>query len=307
MPDPGTEVGREIYNNHCYFCHGYAGDAKTLATGYLDPKPRDFTALKLTDRSRADMIRTVSNGRAGSAMMAFADRLSPEQIGAVVHFVRTAFMAGKDSNMRYHSPENGWFDHERRNHLAYSFVLGETPIDRPWSELSAVERKGRRLFMSTCITCHDRPRADRPGPLWDGSAVSFPRGGYSHRSQGTGRRVDATSSATPYALHDRRPQVAHLSASERRGETLFQANCAFCHAADGTGKGWIGSFLKRHPRNLTDLEAMGHLNRAGLRRAIRDGLPGTTMSAWSKVLKPTEIDDLVAYIIRVFYMPTEGE
>ncbi len=239
--------------------------------------------------------------------MAFSDRLNPRQIGAVVDYVRSAFMAEKKLNMRYHSPENGWYDHERRNHLAYPFVLGEIPIDRPWSELSADERKGRRLFMSTCITCHDRPRADRPGPLWDGSAVSFPRGGYSHRSQNEGRLVDATSSATPYSLHDRRPQVADLSGGERRGEALFQANCAFCHAADGTGKGWIGAFLKRHPRNLTDSEAMSHLSREGMRRVIRDGLPGTTMSAWGTVLKSAEIDDLVAYIARVFYTPTKGE
>jgi cytochrome c oxidase cbb3-type subunit 3 len=29
--------------------------------------------------------------------------------------------------------------------------------------------------------------------------------------------------------------VAGLEARERRGEKLFQANCAFCHGADGTG------------------------------------------------------------------------
>lgn len=239
--------------------------------------------------------------------MAFSDRLNLDQIGAVVDYVRSAFMAEKRLNMRYHSPENGWDDHERRNRLAYPFVLGDIPIDRPWSELSADERKGRRLFMSSCITCHDRPRADRSGSRWDGSAVSFPRGGYTHRDREKTTSVDATSSATPYAIHDRRPVVTGLSPSEQRGEALFQANCAFCHAADGTGKGWIGSFLEPHPRNLTDAKAMHGLSREGLRQVIHDGLPGTTMSAWSAVLKDEQIDDLVAYISKVFYAPTKAE
>lgn len=250
------------------------------------------------------MIATVSNGIKGSAMMAFGDRLKPAQIAEVVDYVRSAFMAEKRRNMRYHSPENGWYDHELRNGAAYPFVLGEIPIDRPWAQLSEEERKGRRLFMSSCITCHDRPRADTPGSRWDGSAVSFPRGGFSNHKT-TETEVDAMSSATPYAVHDQKPQVADLSASERRGEALFQTNCAFCHAADGTGKGWIGRFLNPHPRNLTDAEAMGHLTRDGLGNVIRDGLPGTTMSAWGKVLKASEIDDLVAYVTRVFYTPTK--
>ena len=31
------ETGRAIYNFRCYFCHGYSGDAQTLAARYLSP------------------------------------------------------------------------------------------------------------------------------------------------------------------------------------------------------------------------------------------------------------------------------
>ena len=37
------ERGRAVYNYRCYFCHGYSGDARTLAATYLNPRPRDFT------------------------------------------------------------------------------------------------------------------------------------------------------------------------------------------------------------------------------------------------------------------------
>ena len=37
------EAGRRVYNFRCYFCHGYSGDARTLAASMVQPAPRDFT------------------------------------------------------------------------------------------------------------------------------------------------------------------------------------------------------------------------------------------------------------------------
>jgi len=37
------ELGRKVYNFRCYFCHGYSGDARTVAASQLLPPPRDFT------------------------------------------------------------------------------------------------------------------------------------------------------------------------------------------------------------------------------------------------------------------------
>jgi cytochrome c oxidase cbb3-type subunit 3 len=85
------------------------------------------------------------------------------------------------------------------------------------------------------------------------------------------------------------------------GERLFQENCAFCHAADGTGKNWIGSFLEPRPRDLTDKAFMSGMTRERLAQTIRDGLPGTSMPAWKSVLTADEIDALVAYIHRAFH------
>ena len=59
------ERGRQIYNFRCYFCHGYSGDAKTLASTYLSPKPRDFTRSALDAPQIATAVR---DGRSGTAM-----------------------------------------------------------------------------------------------------------------------------------------------------------------------------------------------------------------------------------------------
>jgi len=225
-----------------------------------------------------------------TGMAAFRNTLSAEQIGLVVDFIRQAFMGDEKLNTRYHTAGNGWPEHERYT-IAFPFATGEIPLDTPLAQLSPAQQQGRELFMASCITCHDRASVQDEGVVWDARAVSFPRSGYSHRMS------DAVSAATPYSRHDAAPKMDDLSALELEGEALYQANCAFCHAADGTGQNWIGTFLQPHPRNLTRMQGL-KLER--LRAVILDGLPGTTMPAWRHVLTNGQIEALSVYIMRVF-------
>ena len=231
-------------------------------------------------------------------MMRFDGVLNGEDIQAVVDFVLTTFVINKEYNTRYHIPENGWENHQRYA-IAFPFALGEVSLDVPWEELSPELRRGRRLFMTSCITCHDRAAVRREGEPWEPRAVSFPRGGYSHRREHG--ETDAESGATPYARHDIAPQLTGLTAQERLGERLFQGNCAFCHGADGTGKNWIGSFLEPRPRDLTDPRFAAVMDRRKLRQVIREGLPDTTMPAWKAVLSEDEIAAVAAYVERAFF------
>jgi cytochrome c oxidase cbb3-type subunit 3 len=278
---------------HCYFCHGYSGDARTVASGYLDPPPRDFTASDPTRLTRERMLNAVRRGKSGTAMMAFASQLDETDIAAVVDFIRQRFMRRQRYNTRYHTEANGWHDFDRYA-AAFPFATGQRAIDA--ADLKPSERRGLQLFMATCLTCHEGRSHEREGLILDARPVSFPRGGYTPAAAG----VDAVSSATPYARHDQAPRIDTLTPLERQGERLFQANCAFCHAADGSGRNWIGSFLEPHPRNLTDAEAMQGMTQERLRDVIADGLEGTTMSAWKHVLEPDQIDAISAYVMRAF-------
>ncbi|NMG44660.1 c-type cytochrome [Aromatoleum toluvorans] len=300
--DARHEAGRKIYNFRCYFCHGYSGDAKTLAATYLAPKPRDFTKDDEKSISREQMIAAVRDGKPGTAMKGFKGIISERDVETVVDFVRAEFIRAKAVNTRYHTPENGWPNHER-NKVAFPFATGAIPLDRPWDQLSPTEKKGKRLFLSTCISCHDHARTEDPGPVWGGRPLSYPR---NHFDPGDFNappptKADAIASASPYALHDVVPQVSGLTPGEKRGETLFQANCAFCHGATGTGRNWIGSFMEPHPRDLTDPKFMKDMTRGRLAHTIREGLPNTSMPAWKSVLKDDEIDAIIAYVSRVFH------
>jgi len=271
-----------------------------LASSFVSPPPRDFTLTSPDQLNRDEMITAVNQGKAGTAMMGFASILNKEEIEAVVDFVRKEFMMDKKINTKYHTVENGWENHERYA-SAFPFALNEVPLDRPWDKLTAQQQQGKRLFMAGCVTCHDRARVESEGAVWESRPLSYPRNNYSHK---TLPEVDAKSGATPYSVHEIAPVLLSLTEQEKQGEQLFQQNCAFCHSEDGTGKNWIGSFLEPHPRDLTG-KSMKSITAQRLSQVIRDGLPGTTMSAWKSVLNESQIQAIVKYVMKAFIQNEE--
>lgn len=301
------ELGRSIYNFRCYYCHGYSGNARTLAATFLDPKPLDFTQTSLDKLDRERMLKSIQSGRPNTAMQGFGHILQPNEIAAVADFVRQEFMIAKAENTRYHTVENGWPNHERYA-AAFPFATGKIPLDTPWEQLDPQQADGKRFFLTSCISCHDRSRVTSARARWESRPLSYPRnqhapGDYPPEfTPGTEYPVvDGTTSASPYRLHDRRPSLSGLTAMERRGEALYQKNCAFCHAADGTSRNWIGSFMEPHPRDLTSPTAMYGMTRERLKTVIREGLPDTSMPAWKSVLSNQDIEAVIAYVGRVFH------
>ena len=295
------ELGRKVYNFRCYFCHGYSGDARTLAATYLNPVPRDFTAASPQELPAVAILATVRDGRAGTAMASFRGVLSDAEMQAVADFVAGEFVRDKAPNSAYHTAENGWPDH-RRFAAAFPFARGEVALDTPVEQLDAPQLEGRQLFMTSCVSCHDRARVGDEGPAWSSRPVSYPRMGFVPGQPST-PPPDAMSSASVYAKHEVPPRMTGLSPLERRGEALFQANCAFCHAADGTGKNWIGQFMEPKARDLTQY-SLHSMPAARLEQVIREGLPGTSMPAWQSVLDAAEIDAVGAYVARAFFRPS---
>ena len=300
------ELGRRVYNFRCYYCHGYSGNARTLAASLLTPKPVDFTSISPDSLSRERMLQSIQSGRPGTAMMSFSTVLQANEIAAVTDFVRHEFMVAKAENTRYHIEANGWLNHQRYA-SAFPFALGKIALDTPWEQLTLQQAEGKRLFMASCVSCHDRGRVTEPGVHWESRAVSYPRNQFSPGDNNSMPKaknsppVDAMTSATPYHIHDQAPKLAGLTETELRGEALFQQNCAFCHAADGTARNWIGSFMEPHPRDLTKSAAMNSMTRTRLKTVIRDGLPGTSMPAWRLVLSEQQVEDVIAYVARAFH------
>lgn len=81
-----------------------------------------------------------------------------------------------------------------------------------------------------------------------------------------------------------------------RGKDLYEGHCAVCHGADGHADTPLGRVLKPAPRNFSDPTEMTRLSYDDIFLAIRDGKPGSAMSAWGSILAETEIADVVDYV-----------
>ena len=87
------DTGRDIFFKHCKACHGIKGDGKTFAANVLNPPPKNFTSEKSKQELTEErMIRSVSEGRKGTAMMPWKSRLSQQEIQEVVNYIRKELM-----------------------------------------------------------------------------------------------------------------------------------------------------------------------------------------------------------------------
>lgn len=88
-----TRPGKTIFHNYCSVCHGDKGDGQSRARNGLNPPPRNYTtpeaAIELT---RERMIKSVTQGRPGTAMIPWVTELSGPEIEGVVDYIRTTFM-----------------------------------------------------------------------------------------------------------------------------------------------------------------------------------------------------------------------
>ena len=242
------------------------------------------------------MTEVVSSGKKNTAMMSFKTLLSEDDIDAVVYFVRKAFMDKKLKNTRYHTVENGWIDHEKYK-IAFPFATGELPLDTKDESLSGEQLKGKQLFLAACVSCHDRAVVNEDGNIWEGRPLSWPRNNYSHKqTQKHGQKVDGISGASSYALHDIKKTYIPASEVEQKGLLIFQNNCAFCHAPDGSGKHWIGQFIEPHPKNFSQKSIQETYTKQQLKNIIANGKKDTAMPAWRYVLTEEQIEYVISYM-----------
>ena len=81
---PAPDSGGDLFKQKCSMCHGVDGK------GYAALKTPDFTDPKvqasLTDKEITD---TIKNGKKGTPMPPFADKLSDDQISSLVKYIRS--------------------------------------------------------------------------------------------------------------------------------------------------------------------------------------------------------------------------
>jgi cytochrome c oxidase cbb3-type subunit 3 len=257
----------------------------------LDPAPRDFTAA--SDLDRAAVVDALVNGRPGTAMKAFSAFLDSSEMDDVATFVLDTFVACARHNTRYHTAANGWPDHERRYADAIPFATGALALDTAQAALDLAGRRGRALFRSTCISCHDG-RLSRPAPLAIRPGTDAGAAGADTAASGHDDPYDVPT------IHDFAPSIPDLTVAERRGERLYTGACAQCHAADGSGQNWIGRFLNPSPPDFRSAEFATQFDAATFAASVLVAREGTSMPNFGSVFTTAMAADIAAYVRRAF-------
>lgn len=82
--------GRELFQLNCVSCHGADGRGDGPSAAGLNPPPSDFR-LHMPNHTDPEFFNFIANGYPGTAMPAFRQALSDEDIWNLVNFLRASF------------------------------------------------------------------------------------------------------------------------------------------------------------------------------------------------------------------------
>lgn len=95
-PEPGTSLGKAIYEARCSPCHGLEGHGNGPASILLNPRPRDFTTgvykYRTTESGSLptdeDLLRTVKAGISGTAMPGWERFIRGDSLASIVSYIK---------------------------------------------------------------------------------------------------------------------------------------------------------------------------------------------------------------------------
>lgn len=302
--DAETASPERLYHSFCSVCHGDRGDGSSHARAGMNPPPKDFTSPALKGLGREAMIAAVRDGRPGSAMAAWRQRLSDQQIAGVVDYIRARFMrvGGETSN----------HPGRRLYEVTCSVCHGDGGAGAQWTKhnLNPAPRDFTAAGLDALLTrermiaavTHGRPGTAMAafGTQLSGAdieaVVDYIRSVFMARAAAP-RPAPAT---VPPAVDAPAAFASGAPPDPEKGRVFYDANCATCHGVKGAGDGPRAYFIFPKPRNFLDPASKGMWNRDTLVSAIRRGVPGREMPAWGGVLDDAQIADVAEYVLTAF-------
>lgn len=92
------------------------------------------------------------------------------------------------------------------------------------------------------------------------------------------------------------PASSSMPDTSDLGAKVYARNCALCHGPNGKGNGPGAVALNPKPRDHTDAAYMNSRTDEQLLDVIRNGKPGTGMTAWKGVLSEAEIQAVLKHV-----------
>jgi sulfur oxidation c-type cytochrome SoxX len=294
---PEITKGRELFfKKGCFGCHRIDG----LSAGTLGPELTEVGKERKADYLWGHIVdpRVYSPT---SIMPKFA--MTDDERKSLVIFLKSRRGASLDESAVTKFKEKG----------AASVVLPESATELDSAEnakMNPVERGEKLIHGLACLSCHKLDGQDggiSPDLSYEGSLrdeqwlmthFKNPRATIPDSNMPAFGLPQADYEALTAYLLTRKtqsPQNAQMSPAE-----TYKTLCARCHGENGDGKGANAIYLDPAPRDLTSANFMNDKPRERFLNSIHEGVPGTSMPAWGKLLTDDQITGVLGYVEKTF-------
>ena len=287
---PYVQRGRELFfDRACYGCHRIEG----LSESTLGPDLSEAGKIHSLDY----LWESIDEPRANLATSFMPrQKLTDDEIKALVIFLKSR--RGKNYSETY-------LDRFRARLEGVSAEPSESGDLESDEEVVALG--GRLVKERACLACHKlgeedglvAPDLSYAGLVRDESWLMEhflnPRSVVSDSIMPAFRWPEGDFQAmTSYLVSlDEAPAVSSP-------EEAYSVFCARCHGEGGAGDGPIGLYLDPSPRDLTKAAFMNSKTPERLLDAIRNGVPGTSMPAWKRVLDEGQMEGVLDHVMTTF-------
>jgi len=80
------------------------------------------------------------------------------------------------------------------------------------------------------------------------------------------------------------------------GLVVYKDKCLSCHGEKGDGTGQVGQYMNPRPRNLVTANFKNGDSEAEIYKTVTEGLKGTGMAPFEKLLTEAQRKDVAAYV-----------
>lgn len=301
---PMVNKGRELFQSkNCYGCHRIEG----ISNGTLGPDLSDVGKKWKIDYLHESIVDPRANS-ATSFMPKF--NLTNEEVKALTIFLksRRGFNYAETTLDRYRAT--------LKKPSSNSAMVQPTEGNQPTTlNTDTSANYGGQLFTErACAACH------KLGELDGGIAPDLSFEGLMKDEQWlvahfkNPRSLVPDSNMPSFGFPDTEFKAlsAYLLTQNKvpptgNGQEIYQNLCLRCHGEKGDGHGMIATYLDPYPRDFTNAGFMSSKTDERLTASIKNGVPGTSMPSWAKVLNEQQIKDVLTYINQNFTKETRTD
>jgi mono/diheme cytochrome c family protein len=288
---PLVKRGRQLFfEKACYGCHRIEG----LSNGTLGP---DLT--EVGKRWRIDYLwGHTLNPRAYSAV-SFMPKfdLSDDEIKALVVFLKSR------RGVNFSETSLGVYRARLQQTQMRVGVEGTAGSANQPSAVRGEQLIGER----SCTACHrlgDRDGHVSPDLSFEG-LIRDDNWLMDHFRSPRSRIPDSIMPVFGFSDADYRSLSDYLLARKtaptfKNAEEIYKGLCTRCHGEKGDGKGVTYLYLDPAPRDLTKAAFMNSKSDDRFLQSLKEGVPGTSMPPWERVLSEQQRKDVLDYVFQNF-------